>query len=106
MGEERYLRMWVRGKTGERWLIAKHECLGSSNKLQRETAVTNHFQFDELIDAKSDIKLFAYPNGEQPVDLNKLFAQLLREMRIQLGINGTNITLCSVRHTYATNELL
>lgn len=30
----RYLRIWVSGKTGARWLIAKHECLSVLERLQ------------------------------------------------------------------------
>jgi len=50
--------------------------------------------------------VFRYRNGKQPVDLNKIFTRLLREMAIEFGSSGTNRTLYSLRHTYATLELL
>jgi integrase len=62
--------------------------------------------FDKLIEEKSDLLVFRYRNNTQPVDLNKIFARLLREMNIEFGVNGNNRTLYSLRHTYATFELL
>jgi len=50
--------------------------------------------------------VFRYRNGIQPFELNKIFTRLLREMGIEFGTNGVNRTLYSLRHTYATLELL
>ena len=32
----RYLRLWVSGKTGPRWLIAKHECKAALERLHQQ----------------------------------------------------------------------
>ena len=105
-GGVRYLRMWVSGKTGERWLIAKHECVEALKRRHRENADVSNIEFESLIAMKLSLKVFRYRNGKQPVDLNKIFARLLREMAIEFGSSGTNRTLYSLRHTYATLELL
>ena len=55
---------------------------------------------------KSPLKIFRYRNGKQPIDLNKIFTRLLREIAIEFGSSGVNRTLYSLRHTYATTELL
>jgi len=105
-GGVRYLRMWVSGKTGERWLIAKHECVEALKRRHKENADVSNIEFERLIAMKSPLKVFRYRNGIQPVDLNKIFTRLLREMGIEIGTNGVNRTLYSLRHTYATLELL
>ena len=105
-GDVRYLRIWVSGKTGERWLIAKHECLTALKRRHLGNTDIRDTEFETLIASKSPLKLFRYENNTQPIDLNKIFARLLREMGIEHGTSGTNRTLYSLRHTYATNELL
>ena len=105
-GGVRYLRMWVSGKIGERWLIAKHECVEALKRRHKENADICDIAFEDLIASKSALKVFRYRNGIQPVDLNKIFTRLLREMGIEIGTNGVNKTLYSLRHTYATMELL
>ena len=102
----RYLRLWVSGKTGERWLIAKHECLDVLKRLQQNQPDIAHLSFDELIDAQIDKNVFRFANGDEPFEMNKVFRRLLEEMNLLKGQAGTDRTLYSLRHTYATKELL
>jgi len=63
-------------------------------------------KFDKLIASKSPHKVFTYDDGAQPVDLNKIFARLLRKMEIEYSAIGINRTIYSLRHSYAIFELL
>ena len=102
----RYLRLWVSGKTGERWLIAKHECVEVLKRLQENQLDIADLSFDELIDAQIDKNVFRFKNGDKPFEMNKVFRRLLNEMNLLKGQAGTDRTLYSLRHTYATKELL
>jgi integrase len=102
----RYLRIWVSGKTGGRWLIAKHAAVDVLKRLQsRQTALAG-LGFDELLKAKNKRKIFVYSNGTQPHDLRGIFRQLMKDSGLLKDAEGQNRTLYSLRHTYATLELL
>jgi integrase len=50
--------------------------------------------------------IFRISNGYQPPSLNGSFKRLLRDAGLLKGESGQNRTLYSLRHTYATLELL
>ena len=102
----RYLRIWVSGKTGGRWLIAKHAAVDTLKRLQGRQMALAKLGFDELLKAKSKHKIFAYSNGTQPHDLRGTFRQLMKDTGLLKDTEGQNRTLYSLRHTYATLELL
>ena len=102
----RYLRIWVKGKTGERWLIAKHECVNALKRLQANQPDIAHLAFDQLIENQVAEKVFRFTDGRAPFEMNKVFRRLLEELDLVKGQAGTDRTLYSLRHTYATNELL
>ena len=102
----RYLRIWVKGKTGERWLIAKHECVVALKRLQTNQPDIADMAFDELIAEKRAEKVFRFTDGRAPFEMNKVFKRLLTEMNLVKGQADKDRTLYSLRHTYATNELL
>ena len=102
----RYLRIWVSGKTGGRWLIAKHAAVDTLKRLQSRQMALAKLGFDELLKAKSKHKIFAYSNGTQPHDLRGTFRQLMKDTGLLKDTEGQNRTLYSLRHTYATLELL
>jgi len=62
--------------------------------------------FDELIAEKKAKKVFRFTDGRAPFEMNKLFKRLLTEMNLVKGQADKDRTLYSLRHTYATNELL
>ena len=102
----RYLRIWVSGKTGGRWLIAKHAAVDTLTRLKsRQTALAG-LSFDELLKSKTKQKIFAYSNGTQPHDLRGTFRLLMKDSGLLKDAEGRNRTLYSLRHTYATLELL
>ena len=104
--EVRYLRIWVSGKTGPRWLIAKHECVEALRRLHQNQPDISAMEFDEVIASKFEHKLFRFEDGTQPYEFTHVFARLMDESGLLKSTMGTNRTLYSLRHTYATNELL
>jgi integrase len=102
----RYLRFWVSGKTGARWLIAKHECAEVLKRIQATHENIADMTLDELLELKLAQRVFRFKDGRKPFEMNKVFRRLLEEMNLVKGQAGTDRTLYSLRHTYATQELL
>jgi integrase len=101
----RYLRVWVSGKTGERWLIAKHECVAVLERLAARDAACANMSLDQVLAARLATRIFRYRDGTQPYHFNKAFERLLSDAGLLGHANGQRRTLYSLRHTYATQEL-
>ena len=106
VNEVRYLRIWVSGKTGGRWLIAKNRTWSAFERLaQRQTQVG--MSLDDAIAAKLPYPVFSYEDGSQPFGLEGTFRRLLASAGLSKDMSsGQQRTMYSLRHTYATNELL
>ena len=102
----RYLRIWVNGKTGGRWLIAKHAAVDVLKRLHSRQKSLSHINFEDLLKSKNKNSVFAYSNGTQPHDLRGTFRLLMKDSGLLKDTEGQNRTLYSLRHTYATLELL
>ena len=106
VGQQRYLRIWVSGKTGGRWLIAKHrasEALARLATRQESVSMT----LDEAIAAKLPHKVFAFDDGAQPYGFQGTFKRMLAAAGLIKDMSsGQERTLYSLRHSYATMELL
>ena len=110
-GGKRYLRIWVNGKTGGRWLIAKHAAVAVLERLHaRQTALNSQSLETTLqgegIEKSANHLVFTFSNGYQPTSLNGAFKRLMRDSGLLNDANAQNRTLYSLRHTYATLELL
>ena len=103
--QRKYLRIWVSGKTGERYLIAKHEAVGVFERLAQRDAVCTDMTLTEVFDAKKEQLVFRFSTGEQPYHFNAVFARLLTAAGLLRNNIGETRTLYSLRHTYATQEL-
>jgi len=101
----RYLRIWVNGKTGGRWLIAKHRAVDVLNRLRDRQIAVRDMNLDELLSSSDQSKLFVFSNGYQAPSLNGTFRRLMRDSGLGIDAKGQNRTLYSLRHTYATQEL-
>ena len=102
----RYLRVWVDGKTGGRWLIAKHKAVEVLQRLhgrQRDIAAQ---PFEQLLSARVPHLLFRFSDGHQPHSMVGTFRKLMRDSGLLLNSEGQTRTLYSLRHTYATLALL
>ena len=104
-GERKYLRLWVSGKTGERWLIAKHDAVTVLERLAARDPQCSGLTLDDIFAAKIPKPIFSFSDGTQPYHFNKAFERLLKSADLLVDSSGQTRTLYSLRHTYATLEL-
>ena len=100
----RYLRVWVSGKTGARYLIARDALVASMERLMAWQGY-KHASLAEMIAAGVDRRIFVMPAGDQPYELSGVFERLLRDAGLLQDSGGKTRTLYSLRHTYATFAL-
>jgi integrase len=102
----KYLRIWVDGKTGGRWLIAKHKAVDVLKRLHGRQRDICHMSFEATLESRVPHLIFRFSNGHQPHSFAGTFRKLMRDSGLALDANGDNRTLYSLRHTYATLEML
>ena len=102
----KYLRIWVSGKTGGRWLIAKHAAVEVLRRLHARQADIADVAFEDVLTTRVPQLLFRFSSGHQPHSLVGTFRKLMRDSGLLLDGAGQARTLYSLRHTYATLELL
>ena len=102
----RYLRVWVDGKTGGRWLIAKHAAVDVLRRLHARQNDIASVPFEDLLVTRVPHLLFRFSDGHQPHSLVGTFRRLMRDSGFLVDGAGQTRTLYSLRHTYATLELL
>ena len=98
--------MWVDGKTGGRWLIAKHKAIEPLTRLQQRQPHLATQSFDSLLSGGCKELLFKTTTGYQPRRMDGTFRRLLRDCGLEVGAEGQKRSLYCLRHTYATLELL
>ncbi|MBU3638189.1 tyrosine-type recombinase/integrase [Polynucleobacter sp. AP-RePozz3-80-G7] len=104
---KRYLRIWVTGKTGARYLIAKHNVKEALDRLLSREALFDGKTLDEVLNEKHDLPLFKFKDGTQPKSFHTTFIWLMKASGLlKDSATGQNRTLYSLRHTYATLELI
>jgi integrase len=104
IGPQKYLKIWVSGKTGPRYLIAKHAVIETLNRL----ITYQGLPFEDLaglLESGYNRKIFVMEDGSQPYSLNGTFERLLRDCVLLKDVAGRNRSLYSLRHTYATFAL-
>jgi integrase len=102
----RYLRVWVDGKTGGRWLIAKHAAVDVLKRLHARQKDICELTFETTFTTRVPHLLFRFSNGHQPHSLVGTFRKLMRDSGLLVDSAGQTRTLYSLRHTYATLALL
>jgi integrase len=103
---QRYLRIWVSGKTGGRWLIAKHRAVGALTRLSMRHEYIG-ISLETTIEKRLPQKVFAFDDGSQPYGFEGTFKRLLAAAGLSKDMSsGQQRTLYSLRHTYAIMELL
>jgi integrase len=105
-GDKKYLRICVSGKTGGRWLIAKHRAVDVLKRLHGRQKAVYDIAFDRLFETRAPERIFVFANGHQPMRIDGAFKRLMRDSGLGLSHDGQMRTLYSLRHTYATLELL
>lgn len=101
----KYLRIWVSGKTGGRWLIAKHSLLPVLERLHSRQRDISTKEFDSVL-GRHPAYLFRSSDLRRPYSFNGLFSRLLKACGLLKNTADQTRTLYSLRHTYATTELL
>ena len=104
IGNKKYLRIWVSGKTGPRYLIAKHEVVKVFERLMRWHKL-DYSNLNGLIEAKLDKAIFCLPDNTQISNMENIFRNLMVRSSMRKDSGGLNRTLYSLRHTYATFAL-
>lgn len=104
IGSQRYLKIWVSGKTGPRYLIAKHAVIETLNRLIAFQGLPFE-DLAQLLESGYNRKIFVMEDGTQPYSLNGTFERLLKECNLLKDVAGRNRSLYSLRHTYATFAL-
>ena len=102
----KYLRIWVSGKTGGRWIIAKHRCVEVLRRLHARQSDICNTAFEDLLTTRISALLFRFSDGHQPHSFVGTFRRLMRDSGLLKDQDGQNRTLYSLRHTYATGEML
>ena len=103
---KKYLRIWVDGKTGGRWLIAKHRAVDVLRRLHSRQKAVYDISFDRLFEVRAPQKIFVMADGHQPLRIDGTFKKLMRDSGLAMSQDSQMRTLYSLRHTYATLELL
>lgn len=103
---QRYLRLWVDGKTGGRYIIAKHSAISAIQRLWARQREILQVDFEGIFVSSFKKYVFAFGTGYQPASLNGTFRRLMRDSGLLVSSDGQARTLYSLRHTYATLELL
>jgi len=103
---KKYLRLWVAGKTGGRWLIAKHRAVAVFERLAARQRDLEGKRFETLLESRQKQPVFRFSTGYQPHSFIGTFRRLMRDSGLLRATDGQNRTLYSLRHTYATQELL
>ena len=104
IGEKKYLRIWVSGKTGPRYLIARTAVVKVLERVMKWQKLP-YSGLDAVIEAKLDAVIFRLPTGEQISNMENIFRNLMVRSNMRVDGSGQNRTLYSLRHTYATFAL-
>jgi len=99
-----YISVVVNGKTGKRILVCDHQIRPCLECLRDRFEHLKGKPFNDLSDC--DEYVFILPNGEKPKDLHGCFELLLKDCNLLKDKHDEDRTLYSLRHTYATMNLL
>lgn len=86
-------------------MIAKHETLPVLQRLHARQEDIAGREFQSVL-GRAQLLLFRNAVGVRPRTFNGMFGKLMRESGLLQAVGGGRRTLYSLRHTYATAELL
>lgn len=105
--KERYLQFSVKGKTGERTLIARHNTQDYLERIQQRFDDLKKHSFDDFVKKNIDKYVFRLRNGERTPSLAGTFRVLMKDSGLDKDrLGDKSRTLYSLRHTYAHFSLL
>lgn len=91
--QNKYLRIWVSGKTGERKLIAKHAAVVVLERMAERDRLCKGKTLDEVFAEHIDALLFRFTDDTQPYHFNAVFERLLTAADLLLDGAGQKRTL-------------
>ncbi len=103
-GKKKYLRIWVSGKTGPRYLIAKHEVIEVLEGIIKWHKLP-YKNLNTVIEARLDRRVFVLPDNTILSHIENIFRNLMVRSHLLMDTSGQRRTLYSLRHTYATQAL-
>jgi integrase len=101
----RYMRIYVSGKTGPRYLIGKHELAAVLQRRHQAQTVLQDCEFDSIL-GRENHNIFQMQKDLPVRFFNDKFVGLLKFAKLIEDTAGQSRTLYSLRHTYATQALL
>jgi integrase len=105
--KQQYLRLSVSGKTGRRSLIARDGTEIYLQRIQQRFADLQGYSFEQLLKKKLKDVVFRLSSAATTNSLNQTFEQFLKDTGLLYGVGSdARRTLYSLRHTYATLQLM
>jgi hypothetical protein len=91
-------------------VVLRHNELSDSKqvleRLKNRQVKLQGYALEDLIEKRRDEKLFALSDGTQVKRIDGTFKKFLIDSKLQVGADEQNRTLYSLRHFYATQEML
>ena len=104
---ERYLQFTVKGKTGKRQPIARHNTEDYLRRIQERRPHIAKLTFDALLKKKLNEKVFVLEDGTETKSLAGTFRTLMRDSGLDKDRDvKSKRSLYSLRHTYAHFSIL
>jgi len=103
---QRFLRIRVSGKTGTRQLIAKHAAVAVLERRAAADPACSGMTLDAVLYKALPERIWRYSTGGQLYGFLASFKRMLTQCGLLKDTAGSDRTLYSLRHTYATQELL
>ncbi len=101
---KKYIRIHVNGKTGKREVVCRLSVRKYLESIRDRFDDIKGKSFSEL--SNNEDYVFRLPSGERPSDIHGSFEQLLIYTNLLQNRQGERRSLYSLRHTYATFNLM
>ena len=102
----KYLMLHVRGKTGQREVIARHNTVRYLDRLRKLNPAWAAGTFEEFLQRRLPDYVFRVDDRDMTTAFGRMFARLLDKLNLLYDTrNGKQRTMYSLRHYYATMAL-
>ncbi len=102
----KYLMLHVRGKTGKREVIARHNTVRYLDRLRKLNPAWAAGTFEEFLQRRLPDYVFRVDDRDMTTAFGRMFARLLEKLDLLHDTrNGKQRTMYSLRHYYATMAL-
>jgi len=102
-----YLRLTVKGKTVKHTVIARDGTEDYLRRIQSRFDDLKAMSLEQLLKKKLKVPVFRLADGSTTTNLNQTFEQFMKDSGLLYGADSdAKRTLYSLRHTYATLQLM